>query len=639
MTPTDFDLQCMDLAIAEARQTPREEGRGDDIPYVGVVVAKNGVILGQSFRGKTGPGEHAEFGLLDKTLEHVDLVGSVVYVTLEPCSVRGRSKIPCVERLIARRVGAVWIGMLDPDPSIQGNGQKALDAHNIENQLFPLEKRKLLEDLNRKFTAHKKAKPATTRAGSWKTIAIATLVGAVAAVLLGKVLADSQSLALEVRDRTSDSRTFDIQVLAKARARVRLMDAQLWVPSDVELVGFDPSLRRVRTLTSTNFRIRESEFAVGENEITRFQIRLPDSRRVHSEEPCLGRLSLKGDFEPVSALLVLEGDRVVVRKMSESDVARVWDRLDSTRRPDLLAAHVHSETGTAIALAGDDQVVALSFQLDPAKPMPQKLVVVRAVVDGSIVADWQTAQQPQGIDIHAGTVAWAEPSSNAVRIRKLRDPLSLGMDLLDQHNPHEVVLFDSLVCWSNLVGQGSPDNGVLCANSETGRVLWREWDVRPDLLRGVGARVCWRSVHEGANGSGHVVRCRSPEGESPSEVMFTPFEQITDLALAPSGELLVALASRADSDSATVVSVGKSGASTSRLGPVPSIGAFVLVGGDGICSAIEVRQLVRCVWMRNSISSESEFFRSPDVAGRRLVWLSSAPGDRGSKWSALDLPD
>ena len=106
------------LSLAE-----RGVGLTSPNPPVGALVVKGGVEVGSGWH--QGPGwPHAEVeALRDAVRRHGEHVteGSTVYVTLEPCSTRGRTG-PCTSALIRARVGRVVVGARDPNPS---NGGKA----------------------------------------------------------------------------------------------------------------------------------------------------------------------------------------------------------------------------------------------------------------------------------------------------------------------------------------------------------------------------------------------------------------------------------------------------------------------------------------------------------------------------------
>ena len=99
-------------------------------PAVGCVIVKDGEIVSRGYTHAPGS-QHAEIdALMNAKDAGVDVTGSTVYVTLEPCSHYGRTP-PCALRLIEERVGRVVAALEDPNPLVAGKGLKMLEEAGI----------------------------------------------------------------------------------------------------------------------------------------------------------------------------------------------------------------------------------------------------------------------------------------------------------------------------------------------------------------------------------------------------------------------------------------------------------------------------------------------------------------------------
>src|SRR5215467_11608716 len=91
-------------------------------PPVGCVLVRNDAIIA---RGFTQPlyQPHAEPMALRQVEGDLDDV--TAFVTLEPCAFHQRTP-SCAKEMIARRIGAVYVALIDPHPKNQGRGIQML---------------------------------------------------------------------------------------------------------------------------------------------------------------------------------------------------------------------------------------------------------------------------------------------------------------------------------------------------------------------------------------------------------------------------------------------------------------------------------------------------------------------------------
>lgn len=120
----DYMRRALDLArMAMGSTSPN--------PSVGAVVVRDGQVVGEGYTQPPGSA-HAEVMAL--AMAGQKAAGATLYVTLEPCSHFGRTP-PCVRAVIEAGITAVHMAILDPNPRVNGQGRRQLEAAGIATYL------------------------------------------------------------------------------------------------------------------------------------------------------------------------------------------------------------------------------------------------------------------------------------------------------------------------------------------------------------------------------------------------------------------------------------------------------------------------------------------------------------------------
>ena len=151
-TPRDL----MELAIKVMRQSraePRTDGKTS--PKVGAVLVWPDGRTETASRGELREGDHAEFTLLERKNRHRALDGCTLFATLEPCAPDSRRhpKLPCAERIVLARIREVWVGIEDPDPTVDRKGIKFLQASGVTVHMFDRDLQEVIREDNADFLA------------------------------------------------------------------------------------------------------------------------------------------------------------------------------------------------------------------------------------------------------------------------------------------------------------------------------------------------------------------------------------------------------------------------------------------------------------------------------------------------------
>ena len=118
----DKEYMSLALSLAGARH-----GHTGENPSVGCVIVKKDKIISIGQTGYNGR-PHAEYNAIKNS--NVNLEGSKMYVTLEPCNHYGKTP-PCTNLIIKHKIKEVFYSVEDIDKKVKGKSKKILESKNI----------------------------------------------------------------------------------------------------------------------------------------------------------------------------------------------------------------------------------------------------------------------------------------------------------------------------------------------------------------------------------------------------------------------------------------------------------------------------------------------------------------------------
>ncbi|MGC4116518.1 MAG: hypothetical protein QM765_18455 [Myxococcales bacterium] len=197
MTTKRFDpRELMELAVDVMNQStlePRDDGKAS--PLVGAVLWNRGTTQAAS-RSELRDGDHAEYTLLERKNRDARLDDAVLFTTLEPCAPGSRRdpKLSCAERIVLARIKDVWVGIEDPDPTVDRKGIKYLQDRGVKVHLFDRDLQERIRETNRDFIGQAEERAAAARDGRGK---LPSALSEFEVALRGAAISDLERRALE----------------------------------------------------------------------------------------------------------------------------------------------------------------------------------------------------------------------------------------------------------------------------------------------------------------------------------------------------------------------------------------------------------------------------------------------------------
>jgi len=295
-------------------------GKATPNPMVGAVIVDDGKIVAQGYHKKNGDA-HAEKSAIKKLKKPLGK-NATMYVTLEPCSTKGRTGA-CTEAILNAGIKNIVIGTLDPNPAHNGASLDFFKKHKISARYSVLKKE--CEDLNFIFNHIIKNKNAILIAkfAASKNFKIAKKLGnpikissKESSVHLHKLRALTDSIGVGSKTLFSDNPKLTVRAGNKESCKARLIFDRRLLVADCDLKKFN--------LFSDKFKSRT--FVVCDLDSPKEKISLLKKHKIkvlqvaskRCEEKLFWKLLSEKLFEMKIYSLLIEGGSEIFKSLLES---------------------------------------------------------------------------------------------------------------------------------------------------------------------------------------------------------------------------------------------------------------------------------------------------------------------------------
>lgn len=127
---TEFDLKMLKEAVSCSKSCPVS---GKAYSVGAIITDTNNKIIATGYSRETSDSVHAEESAINKAVEAgIDLKGTTIYSTMEPCGLRLSGKLCCADRIINAGIARVVYGIDEPPFFVsETSGIDKLKSHGV----------------------------------------------------------------------------------------------------------------------------------------------------------------------------------------------------------------------------------------------------------------------------------------------------------------------------------------------------------------------------------------------------------------------------------------------------------------------------------------------------------------------------